>query len=743
MALTATTAYDTMINGISYKYAATFTMTLPVLGLLDLSELVAGVSCDCQNNTDLPDELRAVEGESVLGGTVTLAGSVLVSGVTWPIVDLLNPDNSASPLYRHDIRGSAVNFKFGGHPGDTVEVLSKLDPGVLTTFDIDHADGTVALTIADGSAVWKTLTDVPSVVTAPPYNAGLTSEFVMDALVRSQWGDSTWPKQRANPALIVGCRASVWPEVGSYTDNNTPAFTIGKFGTALTGNDVVGHIQPFRTSTPFDSNGPWFVEFWASRAVEVNIGFGLDIQYDPITAGNIVVGMPGAPATDTVTLTVPISSAFHYIGVACTATSGGTGYTLTVYYDGTTLTSGARTAPSTFPTGSTSQIVQVILGSGAATIEALQITREPGTPASHGSFAPRAVIDPSLNPLTIVPEIAAGTDAMDELNTIAAAELGYARVDETGVFRFSNRTTLANRGVTDGTTPRVIAASNALSNLTTSVPAATGFNHIQVPYTAYAFGPAGLVWTLDTPRKIGVGQTVTWTQTVGDGVLAANMSGPLTLLPNTHSFSDGGNYYRVSTDPFGNNPNNSVHLSGTVTQLSGNTVQITFTNGSASPVYFVSPSSFTDIAAGTLSLWVGGVPVTPSDSTVVDVTYGAGDTLFTVTANPYLQDEATARTVGGWLLNQLLFAIRDFEDVDIVPDARIQIGDLIRLQSSRAKLDEFARVWGWSFSADFPTGGSGGSWTQTLNVRAVGAPGGWLGGIATRSEGGTTTWGYG
>jgi hypothetical protein len=99
---------------------------------------------------------------------------------------------------------------------------------------------------------------------------------------------------------------------------------------------------------------------------------------------------------------------------------------------------------------------------GDTTIEAWQPTTETAPTTSY-PFTPQAVLDRSLNPLTVVPAVPKGTKAWETLQTIAAAELGYIRKDANGIIRFTNRQTIL------GAAPA--ATSPRPSRSSTSAPA--------------------------------------------------------------------------------------------------------------------------------------------------------------------------------------------------------------------------------------------------------------------------------
>jgi hypothetical protein len=733
MALTASGAFDLAVGKTVQRVAAAFTMDLPIPMFADFTAFLVAAQLDTQNQTDLPDGVRDQVGFGTIGGSITIGGRYS-SALT--IADLFNPDNQASPLWRQKIKKRGVTFSWGIRPsGQAAEPLRKLT-GRVTGYTINHDDGTVALNVTDLTTDWASVPELPAVITTPPYNAGLTTEFAMDTLVRSLNGDvSSWPARRSGCLLAVGLRSSMWPEVGTFVGSTTtPLFKAGAFGSAYSD---AGQASPAYTlAAPVGAT--WFVECWVTGLSGTTQG----VELRTSSADNLLTVFVDLYADRIVlqgstTVAVATDGGPHYFAVLFNVPVGSGTINATVWIDGVSrslsFTGGARTA-TPIQTGSFG-----IISGGLATnvtIEAVQWTSETA-PTINYPFTPQAVLDRSLNPLTVVPPIATGTSGADVLQQMAGAELGYARRDEYGIFRFSNRHTLAQQAVS-----RTITAATSLKpGFSTDVGGTTEYDHIQVPYTQWAFGAPTAVYTQTGAKKIPKLQTTVWRQTID--LVAAALDATVTNLPNGQVPTDGNSWYRASTDATGKIEHSGISVS--VRQITSSVIEITAVNKTGVDAYLVAPSNYTDITVGTPTLWIGGTPATPGDEALVDVTIGAGTSIFTVASNPYLQDPDAARDLGYHVLNQVMATVRDFTNVSIVPDARIQIADkqFIDDAAGRSKIREYVTVWGWSFNATFPIPGeSGGTWEHQLNLRAVGPPGAWIGGVAGRSEGELTTFGY-
>ncbi len=726
--LTASGAFDTTINTKVMTVAARLEIDTPAGPTGNFTATLRSVDLTAQNTTDLPDGVHDTAGFTNIGGTIVLAGQ-LSNGMS--VADYFNPDNAASPIYRIKVKGLPVRFSFGVQPQGTTgpEVVRKLT-GRLGAGSINHAQGEVTFPVVDLSADWNGVPSIPSVVTAPPYNAGLTSEFALDQIIRAENGDSSWPKTRPSCVLSAGMRSSIWPEVGrldSAHSQPVQTFVPGAMGSALQITTFGGYIA-YLLAAPVTT--VVFIEFWYQGSdVAVTVGSPTDGVY---LNGDVSLASVGAQAGGSASGT-PGAGDLHYLAAQITLPAvGGNTYSGYINVDGYSSPF-AFTAP-TARAGAAWTTATVTMYDDTGSIEALQISTETA-PASNAIFQPAAVIDPSLNPLTVVPPVDPSAKAWDVIQQIAAAELGYARRDEFGVFRFSNRQTLAAQPVA-----RAVTADTSLKSLSTSIGGGTEARAITVPYTPWAFGAPTAVFTATTAIKAPRNRTTVFTQTLT--ALAANLDTTSSVLPNSHSSVDGGTWHRASNEAAGVTEHAGVTV--TVTQATGNTVTVTVRNSTSRDAYLVTPSNYTDLAAGSPALWIGGTPATAGDEASVTVTYPPGDAPLTLTSNPYLQDHDTALAVGNFLLNQLFYPIRDFTDVDIVPDARLQVADIVHLQDpARSFIDEYAYVWGWSFNATFPPAGEdGGSWDMTLDVRALGPPGAWLLGIAGRSEFGVDTYMY-
>lgn len=714
---------------------------------------VQSLELDESTTTDMPDGTRLQAGYPSRALDLVLSGYLKdSSGARLTVEQALNPWATTSPFYRMNLRYTPVTAWLGLYPdgaGGMPELLQKFT-GTLDNYGMDPQTGLFTISCLDGANTLRTTVDIPAVVTAPPYNAGLTSEFAVDALLRGATNGavSSWPAQRPNVVLAAGMRASMWPEVGSILSTSAqplPTFAPGRFGSGFTYATTTGgfisgpnYLLAANVGThlfvEFDYTGPGEV------LVQIGAAAGEEVTLD-ITSGQFVLrfsadGLGGTIGTLTWThgLTNPI-----YCGFAITLPAlGGTGWSanLTASDGTTTLThaSGAQTwsaARAEAAWGLAS--VTVTPGASSAVVEALQITTET-SPVTNEGFVPQAILDPSLNALQVIPAITG--DPWQALQAIGDAELAVAGYNGSNIFHFTNRETLQTSAVV-----RTISSLSSLSALQIQVGSEAYANRVQVPFTGWTFGSAGLLWSLDVPQVVRAGKTRILRASIDTGLITG-VDGTVTVLANAHTTTDGNSYYRASIDKAG-----TVERTGgvtvTATSADSSTILITITNVGTQDAWLVSPANYVDIPVGTPSLWIGGVPVTQANTLTSDSgAVASGEVLYAFPGNDWIQDSDTADELQSDLLKDQLYPTPQLTSVAISPDPRIELMDRVRIQDpSLSGMDEYVVIWGSNTSLSIDDSNAL-TYTQSIDARPVGPPGAWILGISGRSELGSTTYAY-
>lgn len=762
--LTASSQFDVEIEGNAYVLAVGLELDLPGATGTDVGLAVSRLDVEAQMTSSQPDQSNLTTGYPSAQATFTLAGTITVGGVSYTAADLFGPWNTSSPFYRLLIGGSEVRLSLGMLPAGSrgVPELVRKFTGLVDAY-VCNADGTVDFTCIDFRSKLRSVPATPAVVTAPPYNAALTSEFALDALLRaaSSGTISSWPARRSNCVLAVGLRTSLWPEVGTlYTSDSqpVPAFASGPWGTGLSAFDTTGttFTDPIWTLAGTVS-ADVFCEFLVA---------GVDIGTTNVTVGTVTaaggssIGLAGMLVTVSptgvelqfgspsvgpipVNLSTTPTAGAHIVAVHATYTSGSGTWSGTVYFDGLTQTFSGIAANGCTPSIITHAGIATL--SNGAIIAGLQVTTET-VPVIDYPFTPAAVLDPSLNPLQAVPAISAGTDPWQTIQSIAEGELGAAGFDEDGAFRFRNRQTLQSASAA-----RDITDAASLVSLSSTTSAATVVNRAQVGYTAWNFGTTANVFTLATNTwHVAAGATKTFIVTLPDPVAAVDTAAA--VLADGHDPTDGSTWYRLSRDQAGT----VEHTDATVTieQQSSTKILVTVENAGSYPAWFTSPANYTDITVGSPSLWIGGIPVSPNDEVTADYQYppasegGAagsrwGEVAWQYTGNPWIQDADTADQLCRDVVSALAIPRPVWTGLTIVPDPRLQLADVVHLVDSVATgVDEYGVIEALTISLSVAEDGSIEDYTETLDVRALSAPGGWIAGITGRDEAGINTFAY-
>ena len=759
----ASTDFATAVAGVEYYAAWRVQMTLPGGVYPDVTLAVEKISIDASTTTDMPAGSRLQAGYPSMQAELTLSGLVDQTDETKTAAWLFDQYSTTSPLYRQDILHSLVTVDLGLYTaaaGGTPEYVRKFT-GLIDSYQVSP-DGSVSFTCIDYvRASLRSLPQVPAVITAPPANAGLTSEFAMDAILRaaSDGVISSWPAQRSSCVLAVGFRSSLWPEVGSFDtsgDQPTASYSSGIYGSGLSGAtyDVTDPLY-WTNPTYLTSTGVMthlFVEFFgrlSSGSDQIILKLGTLTESFTITVSTS--GLVGTLNLNTGGYTSSystgggtVSVGDHYFAAAVTLPAvSAHNMSGTLYVDSTaypfTVSSGTGSGNRVFATWSSFQAYQAVNG----VLSGLQVTTET-SPATNASFTPGAVYDQSLTTLTVVPDITSG-DPFSIIQQIVDAELGVAGGDEAGVFRFHNRNTIRSMPST-----KTITSATCLSNISSIQTSAAGYiNMASVEYLPWSYASAKTtVWSATTPIKVAKKSTNVFVVS-SDSVFC---SPEFVFYNRTDGATDTtSSYYRASTTPGGAHE----HPGGftfSVTQLTTSTAQLSIQNSSTIDAYFVSPASYLDMTAGTPLLWLAGLPATQGDAVSVVFQYppvsagGAvssrfGELSTQITGNSWIQNEVSAYSLAQDIVIDQAVVRPDLSGVEIVPDPRIQLIDVVHIvDTDRTFVDEYARVFGWTISWE---AGDPMTYNMTLDARTVSPPGGWILGVTGRSELSTGTFVYG
>lgn len=760
--LDASPAFADVVEGTDLPLGYLITITMPDATQLHAEVAVQDVDIEEDNTSNLPDGVLYQSGYTAATMTVTLSGMLDDGGEgdeTYTAEMVFGPWRMDSPLARKAIDTLKITADLGafvypaelGDDGQAIPETLRRFTGSIDDFDITD-DGTVVLTCIDRRNELRASASLPAVVTAPPYNAGLTNEFAMDALLRaaSDGKISSSPPPRPGCVLAAMMRSSMWAEVGTLDTNlsTKPLFVPGVFGSAAA-------MAPDVASTGYDeavytTSGPMgtdvYLETWINSAAGLVAWLGNGITSGPTAQGFflsattsgifVIVLNNGVAGTYTFTgVTLPASAGF-YFGMKFHQAAGSATWNVTLTIDGTSHASGSQTSSSTRQTDVYDSVtIHRIAGTA---IEALQVSNE-SAPVSNFGFTPTAVLDASLNPLQVVPAVTGDTWAAIQLMT--ESEGGIAGFDPSGLFRFRNRKSL--RG---GSAERTITVDSSLKSLSFKGPAAMRRNRIQVPCTSWTFTARKTVWSAADVIKVGANSTL-------DYPVALDTSGPLVgaiaavdsgVLPNGGG-TVGNTYWRAALDIAGGTPVRSG-VSVTIVQATSTQFVVRIKNRRSAPIWMVSPVGYTDMPLGSPCIVVGGIEATPGDSTSADAQWppvaegGAisapgGEVALQLDDNAYRQILIPQQDYAVDLLCELRRPPPLITDLVIVTDPRVVAGSRVRLFYPALGLDDDVVIVRNNIQWDVDGDG-----TQTIDARPVAKPGGWMLGVPGRSELGVSTY---
>lgn len=770
---TASGAFAALVTSqdqlIDHKLTVGFPVSVPS-SYSDLTSCVVSVDLDRAVTTTLPDGTTLISGYPSAAMTVVLAGMLnQAAGVPLTEADtayrLFNPNDSSSSMWRITRGGLPITWQAGGWDGSASPELITQYTG--TVDQVTCSNGVVTLVCRDQRSTITNQATLPPVITQAPQNAGLTSEYAVDYLLRTSSPGRyySWPEIRQNCVLAVGMRSSLWPQVGSYsTYAQEPTFAHGVYGTGYNGHSAAfgSTFVTYAPLAPLDSTNNIFVEFFGTPGCKIHINDAavantVEMYWDG-TSGNVQITTFSPSGSTAITAAnVPIANGKSYFGLGFTWAPGSTSCVTKLWVGTAGSTVNNTITAKDARNGSLFTVVALLGGSAQGVngvIEGVQVTTET-TPTSNGSFAPTLLIDSggSLNSLTALPDVS-GKDAWSVLQDIAAAEAAVIGFDENGVCRFVNRATIRSMA-----SVRTITSGASLVSLDSLEQMSLCATHIQVPVNQVFIAPVQNVWFASSVITVPPNGSTSFLATTSDPVV--NMS---TTDVGYWNAGPVGNTWRACTSPDGQGAAVKAGISLQVVQLSSTSLSVTLTNSTPFVLYMVQPvaDQSAQYPAGTPFVAIVGQPVQKvtnalaangstgtagqiiADSQWPPVANGGavanktfGEVLLPVSPSDWLQDLSSAQGLADALLRDLYYPKPLYRNVTIVPDPRLQLLDRVTLlDPDVSQISDDALLMGIS------TRMSAGEFSQTIDARAVNRPGAWLLGVAGRSELGVTTFIY-
>ncbi|GGU46853.1 hypothetical protein [Lentzea flava] len=679
----------------------------------DLTDQATSWTLDRSYDTDLPAPMRVVNGSAAAELRLTLTGKDDKTGA-----------QLYSPYAPHDTGDVARPGQSVTHGwGLTGEVLPGFR-GQVRDRAADNGTGTVAVSALDGAEKLRDAARLPAVLSANG-NPIASGTWVVDHLLR-EGGIHSAPPPRADCTLYASMHGGVVPDIGFYRDHTPNSLTYRRDRAPWEMAAVPGS-QPFtvrwdpRTPTTVSGRG-LFTEFWVDRTtlqasgnrVELKMVFQADNEINDIyywfdfkdDQMNIGATGTGGTVKGDAAMDIRFDGLYH-IGVHWTW--NGRTPSARYYITGSAFNTYRETDMGAFRELGWSQLNYMELTS-ALPIEAVQVslrenrmTREEFTQ----TWTRGAVLDQVTSELRAIPPVQ--SSAWDVITSVAQAEQATAEFDPYGVFRYRNNT----RFTTPGQTIIKVTSAREIASLRVSEAIDSIRNTIDVPYQTYTPGtPSERFTETFVPSLLGF-QTRTFTY---DYDVSEYDSPPTVVYASNQPTTGSRVRFATSTGSGSGAVNGFVE---STTERDGATLRMTFRNLTSSTLYLSTASGTPSLVIWSPRL-ASGSPTRLSTQRY-DITsrtrYGAQ--VYQVPATPWIQNVNTAGRIANYLLSVAAQPLPVLGDVEILPDPRITLGDLVRVVDEvGAALDTSAWVIGIRTSGD-----GTGRIRQFLTLRATTSPG--------------------
>jgi hypothetical protein len=776
---TVTPAYAAAIGKSETRPATVVSIVWPagVVGApTDFSKLALAVTGQADLTTDAPSGTRLIAGYPTRSATLTLGGAV--KDPTGSMMALFDPWSPSSPLYDFDwtgIAGARVVVQQGlWLRGVLVPETYTIMTGYVDGCAIDRDSGVVTLSLLDYRPLLSNVPVLPLMLSATTYYQaapGLSSLPFIEYILNAN-GIYAAPQPRPSAVFYATWHGSLWVQLPSPTSivfaasaqtqtNTPPTWVPGKWAGAVPLQaDVVSAVTspvPFGGAhsvrfegwvyldpVPNGSGAFLFINETDTGLIQDRIEIDIVPAAGPQLSVSVSIKRNNAAAVVSGSAVTAGGPGWHQVTIVITWTGANTA-TVQIWLDGA--------GPTTFNLVALGNYVRDGKQVEAEAfynfpIDTWQISVDDPSP-NPTVFTPTAFLDGSLNLMTATPAVQDVTDAWGLLQQIADAELATLGFDEDLIFRFKNRRNVP-------TVPgRVVTSLTAIKALASETIEANRGRTINASVTPYAIQPLAIVWQAAETYVVPARGTLTIFATL-TGPTAFVPTGASILINNQAPTAQVGplNSYRGNTKPDGTGPDTDT-LNCVMTQLSATTVKIVITNPANHITYIVSPSLYTDMPAGTASLWLVGYPLNAgaalaaagAQSVTVSAVYGAGLPAINLPDSQWRQDQPTVQTLCEDVLADYVVPRPQFVTFTIVGDASLQLGDRVTVQDKgelaavgKPAVPPATMLDDVILTAIHPNVSPDGGFTQDITARLIGRPRGWILGVAGRSELDSTTY---
>lgn len=639
--------------------------------------------------TDVPDQVRGVGGLSRASGEVVLTS-------TERVVTTEAPFSPWKPgARRRSNQGVQLSAGYDRAEVDQIHGVTVRAPG-------STSDPALRLSVVDIAERLQHEVALPAVaaVIDGAYSPGFNPVWVIDHLLRSGGFFHCPPLvDVAESTFYASLMGSAEPDVYDLT------FFVGG-GYIAAKSDVDGSPVEYRQAswsplaavnvyldggcTDFTAK-QFFVSFWVDWQASDPAGTAsIEIWNDDSLFRQGIINL--AASTDSV---LGVATSSGRIGVLLD-TDATAGSRASIYQNGALLGTGDPGAFFANVFGTAPQWVRVIVRSEGVVIGGVQVAdpfdglvdEDAVMKRLTVEVEPTAAISPSLGNLDGTPA-ATGT-AWEILRQVAEAEQGAAWIDEAGTAVFRNRIELR----TFTGTPIPVTAKSSLLELAWSESSEQLASTVEVPYTSIQVETDRVVWEPVSPRRIGPNSDMRFDVRFDSPVMTARLE-----LTGAWQFPDG----------TGTNLITSIFVRN-FRLLSPTRATWTIRNTDSLGAWIVVTST------GDNALRVLGTAIVAQgeDGLATATNDSPSPRTLTVGPNPFRQGFSAARDLAEWLAPQVRDPLPVLTRVPIVPDPRLQLGDLVEIQDpSVTHITQRALI------VSDERAGTGDTMTQSLTVRPL------------------------
>jgi hypothetical protein len=337
------------------------------------------------------------------------------------------------------------------------------------------------------------------------------------------------------------------------------------------------------------------------------------------------------------------------------------------------------TPPSAPAVPAVARVIQVTanIGATATPVAGVQVIRGVAATADAVladllAFTPSADLEPARVSLQ-VPDIPADASAWQVVQEVAASTLGAAWIDERGRLVYRSRDSLRGAGA-----PVETLGVDGLADLPWSISVDDVADRVSVSYSP----PVVVTSPQDAPPRVTVGRAAAAVRVPAfntvvvdvdlDGA-AAEIDENWLPLWGGGSTADWSRWAAAtSADGGGTQPADGA-LSIRSVLLNPRRARLTITNNTFDTLWTVDGTGAPSLIIRGRLLATPGEPVTISSGLAEDVAVNALD----VDLGSYVQDDATAQEMLAWITGMVTAPLPVLEDVEVVPDLRRQLGDVV------------------------------------------------------------------